>query len=109
MNTQIPEILNPLKHSGTNRFERLGEELDFSYVQIEERHEEDFIRYAKKLAGTIQFYDLNNIPAGSWESFFDESIPNEAPHKALFVAFLRLLEALNEHANGLSKRYLDYY
>jgi hypothetical protein len=109
MNTQIPEILNPLQHSGTNRFERLGAELDFSYVQIEERHEEDFLRYAKKLAASIQYYDRDNIPAGTWESFFDASIPNTAPHKALFVAFLRLLEALNEHANGLSQRYLDYY
>lgn len=109
MNTHTPEILNTLQHSGTNRFERLGPELDFSYVQIEERHEEDFLRYAKKLATSIQYYDQDNISAGNWESFFDESVPNTAPHKALFIAFLRLLEALNEHANGLSQRYLDYY
>ncbi|OFZ09772.1 MAG: hypothetical protein A3D92_12500, partial [Bacteroidetes bacterium RIFCSPHIGHO2_02_FULL_44_7] len=109
MASQIPEILNPLKHSGTNRFERLGAELDFTYVQIEERHEPDFIQYAKKLAASIQFYDQENMPAGNWASFFDESVPGSAPHKALFIAFLRLLEALNEHANGLSKRHLDFY
>lgn len=109
MASQIPEILNPLKYAGTNRFERLAAELEFSYVQIEERHEADFVQYAHKLASSVQFYDQGNMPAGNWESFFDPSVPENAPHKALFIAFLRLLEALNEHANGLSKRHLDFY
>jgi hypothetical protein len=109
MKTSIPELLNPLKHGGTNRFERLPVEMDFNYVQIEERHEADFLRYAATLASSIQYYNSENIPAGNWKSFFDETTPTDRPHKALFIAFLRLLEALNEHANGLTKRHLDYY
>ncbi|MCH2225818.1 MAG: hypothetical protein MK066_13695 [Crocinitomicaceae bacterium] len=109
MNTSIPEILNPLEHSGTNRFERLGKEMNFDYVQIEERHEQDFLVHASKLAETIQYYDSNDMPSGNWKFFFDSATPESRPHKALFIAFLRLLEALNEHANGLTKRHLDFY
>lgn len=109
MKTSIPEQLNPLKHGGTNRFERLAVEMDFNYVQIEERHEADFLNYAATLASSIQFYNDENSPAGNWKTFFDETTPADRPHKALFIAFLRLLEALNEHANGLTKRHLDYY
>ncbi len=109
MNTSIPEIKNPLTHSGTHRFERLAKEMDFSYVQIEERHESDFLTYAHALASQFQFYDSNNLPVGTWKEFFDPSLDSSRPHKALFIAFLRLLEALNEHANGLTKRHLDFY
>ncbi|WP_062056404.1 baseplate J/gp47 family protein [Aquimarina longa] len=109
MKTSIPEIINPLNHSGTNRFERLGKELDFNYVKIEERHEADFIAQAEKLAEAIQFYNQNDTPFGDWVSFFDKQSPVNQPHRALFIAFLRLLEALNEHANGLTRRHLDFY
>lgn len=109
MKTHIPEIKNPLQHSGTNRFQRLAAEMSFDYVQIEERHEADFLAYAEKLMSSIQYYDKYNRPFGNWQSFFDVSIPSNRPHKALFIAFLRLLEALNQHANGLTKRHLDFY
>ncbi|MFT5819786.1 MAG: hypothetical protein ACI8ZM_001011 [Crocinitomix sp.] len=109
MNTQIPEILNPLKHAGTSRFERLGDEMAFDFVQIEERHEADFIRHAQDLMKSVQYYDSFNQPNGDWSSFFSDTVDQSQPHKALFIAFVRLLEALNEHLNGLSKRHLDYY
>lgn len=109
MNQNIPEIKNPLQHNGTNRFERLAAEMDFGYVQVEERHEKDFLRYAEKLAMGIQYFDHNDQPFGNWQSFFNADIPSNRPHKALFLAFLRLLEALNQHANGLTKRHLDFY
>lgn len=109
MKTRLPEIVNPLKHAGTNRFERLATEMEWSYVQIEERHEKDFLVYAEKLAHAFQYFDQNNQPFGTWESFFNSNVPENRPHKALFIAFLRLLEALNEHANGLTKRHLDFY
>lgn len=109
MKRHIPEIKNPLQHSGTSRFERLAAEMAFDYVQIEERHEADFLVYAEKLATVFQYYDQNNHPSGTWQSFFDTSIPSNQPHRALFIAFLRLLEALNEHANGLTKKHLDFY
>ena len=109
MKTSIPEIINPLKHSGTNRFERLGAALEDSYVQIEERHESVFLAQAEQLAASFQYYDNNNMPAGDWSSFFNRQTPENEPHRALFIAFLRLIEALNEHANGLTKRHLNYY
>ncbi len=109
MSTYIPEILNPLKNAGTSKFARLADEMAFDFVQIEERHEAEFLSAAKLLMSSIQFYDNLNQPGGDWSAFFEESVANSEPHKALFIAFLRLLEALNEHANGLSKRHLDYY
>jgi hypothetical protein len=109
MKTHIPEIKNPLQHSGTNKFERLATEMAFDFVQIEERHESDFLAYAEKLSSAFQYYDSFNRPFGNWQSFFNVSTPSNRPHKALFIAFLRLLEALNEHANGLGKRHLDFY
>ena len=54
MRNAIPEIKNPLKHSGTNQFQRLADEMAFDYVQIEERHEADFLVYAEKLTQHIQ-------------------------------------------------------
>ncbi len=109
MSTSIPEILNPLRHSGTHRFERLSEEMRFDYVQVEERHETRFLQYAEKLANTLQYYNSANQPTGSWQSFFDLSVDAKQPYRALFIAFVRLLEALNEHANGLPERHLNYY
>ncbi|MEL7145226.1 MAG: hypothetical protein AAFO69_02575, partial [Bacteroidota bacterium] len=104
-----PEILNPLSHSGTSQYERMAEEMHFDYVKIEERHEHDFLAYAARLTDTITYYDHGHQPAGTWKAFFDENTPDQSPQKALFIAFLRLLEALNEHANGLLPKHLDYY
>ncbi|MGB3463735.1 MAG: hypothetical protein WBA74_00620 [Cyclobacteriaceae bacterium] len=98
-----------MSHSGTSQYERLAEELSFNYVKIEERHETDFLNYAAKLADSITYYNQENIPDGSWKSFFEGSNDYHKPHKALFIAFLRLLEALNKHANGLLPKHLDYY
>ena len=109
MSELLPEILNPLSHSGTSQYERMAEELHFDYVQIEERHEVDFLQYAAKLAEALTFYDDNNVPTGNWQAFFDDHTSRNVPHKALFIAFVKLLEALNEHANGLLPQHLDYY
>ncbi len=109
MNQGIPEIKNPLQHSGTHQFERLSKEMEFSYVQLEERHQQDFLEYAYRLASQIQYYNDANLPFGTWKELYDLSLPESVPHRTLFIAFLRLLEALHEHANGLSKRHLDYY
>ncbi|MEL6559878.1 MAG: hypothetical protein AAFQ94_16940 [Bacteroidota bacterium] len=108
MTRSLPEILNPLSHSGTSQYERMADELSFDYVRIEERHESDFLNYAARLAETITYYDQNNIPAGNWRSFFDGNTSTNVPHKALFIAFVRLLEALNEHANSLLPDHLNY-
>lgn len=108
MSRLLPEILNPLSHSGTSQYERMASELDFDYVKIEERHESDFLNYAAKLAETITYYDQNNLPVGNWKSFFDGNTKANVPHKALFIAFVRLLEALNEHANSLLPNHLNY-
>lgn len=109
MSNSLPEIKNPLKHSGTGQYERLAAEMAFDYVQIEERNESHFLDCAEKLMKTICYYDENHVASGSWNVFFATTIEQSQPHKALFIAFLRLMEALYEHINGLSKRHLDYY
>ena len=109
MSNSLPEIKNPLKHSGTGQYERLAAEMAFDYVQIEERNESHFLDCAEKLMKTICYYDENHVASGNWNIFFATTIDQSQPHKALFIAFLRLMEALYEHINGLSKRHLDYY
>lgn len=105
----LPEKRNPLERSGINRLERLNEALESGFVQIEERHENDFLQHAFRLAGQIQYYDGDNQRLGDWSDFFQPGTGSEKPHKALFLAFLQLLELLHEHTNGLTDRHLDYY
>jgi|GEM_PF-6941435 len=105
----LPEKRNPLDHRGTNRSERLEKALQADYVQIEERHAPEFIREAARLAQHLQYYDTSDTPIGDWTLFFNPASPAAKPHRALFLAFLELLELLHAHGNGLTDRHLDYY
>ena len=106
---QIPLAMNPLVHAGTNRFGRLEQALNEDYVQIEERHSADFIQQAYRLSQAIQYYDLHDQADGDWKKFFAPEVASNQPHKALFLAFLELLELLHTHTNTLGRRHLDYY
>ena len=46
---------------------------------------------------------------GNWENFFTEEIPENAPHKALFLSFLELFKYAQQHLNTLTQRHLDFY
>lgn len=105
----IPEIRNPLLRGGVNSDDRLEQALEPSYAKVEERTETDFLEFGSVFAKAVQFYDLNDIPQGDWQAFFDSEVSNENPQRALFIAFLRLLNFLHEHTNTLTKRHLDYY
>lgn len=107
--SNIPEIRNPLLRNGVDRDDRMEQSLDPTYAKVEERTESDFLAFAEAFSSAVQFYDLNDIPQGDWKAFFEQNIATENPQRALFIAFLRLLDFLHEHTNTLTQRHLDFY
>jgi hypothetical protein len=104
-----PEIRNPLKRDGVSQEERLIETLDPAYAKVEERSVDDLKAFASTFSEAVQYFDLNDITQGDWAVFYEEQLDDENPQRALFVAFLRLLNFLKEHTNTLTQRHLDYY
>ncbi|MEL6537978.1 MAG: hypothetical protein AAFQ98_21350, partial [Bacteroidota bacterium] len=100
-------ISNPLQRDGTHQFQRLAQALEEDYVKIEDRSEQELLSYAARLAKHIQYYNAENVPDGDWSVFFEAE--DAQPQKALFLGFVKLLSLLQEFANGLTRRHLDYY
>lgn len=61
---------NPLKHSGTNRTERLRKSLFPEEAKVDDRQLEDLVLYARKYAQYIQYYNPQNSLDGDWTAFF---------------------------------------
>lgn len=61
---------NPLKHSGTNRMDRLRKSLFPEEAKVDDRQLEDLVLYARKYAQYIQYYGPQNSLDGDWTGFF---------------------------------------
>lgn len=103
------DIRNPLRRDGTCRPDRWFVALGEEFVKINERSEAELQDLAKAIASGIVFYDLNNQPNRDWSAFFDKSVPEAAPHMALFKAFLSMLAQAQYHMNTLTRAHLEYY
>lgn len=55
---------------GTSRKNRDNAELDVNYVSIEERSEQDLLKFVLNFAGQLKFYNTANQPDGNWKLFF---------------------------------------
>jgi hypothetical protein len=109
-------LLTPLQRDGTSRANRSIKALQPDTILIDGRRLEDFGQYVAQLSTLIHFYDEKNKIHGNWEAFFKEikttSDANEGkqkPHIALFVAFVKLLEYVQQEMNALSGKHLDFY
>lgn len=78
MNT-IQNIENILLRDGTSQKDRNSDALSTDYVAIEGRSLEELIIEAQRLAKELQFFDEQNRPTGTWESFLidDPNIFNQ--------------------------------
>ncbi len=103
------DIRNPLRRDGTCRPDRWFLALGEAFVKIDERSESDLQDLAKAIASGILFFDLNNQPNQDWSAFFDKSVPDAAPHMALFKAFLTMFAQAQNHINTLTRSHLEYY
>lgn len=114
---------------GTNQLQRIPLALDSSYIQPDERSLRDLIRYGKRLAEEIRYYNPSGQAIGDWRTFF-RTLENQdsaeiltelqlqgllenkrdwPPHVALFLVFLKLYQILQKDINELPLRHLRHY
>lgn len=68
------ESKNPLQRGGTSQQQRLLAATQPGYVQIDEREFVDWIDFASRFAGYLNYYSAANIVTGNWQPFFDNDI-----------------------------------
>ena len=116
--------------SGTSQSMREQVLLNPDSVQLMDLGMEEWLRFARLFAEEVNYYGLDNKKNGKWTSFFPEIsnieglanqanalLKNEnadevgsiAPHVALFISFVKLLEFSRTRLNGLTRRHLDFY
>lgn len=107
---------NVLSRDGTAQKDRLMPDLTPENHPLDGRSMEDLERFVSSFAKMINFYQpgtaLNEVLAtGDWSKFYPEnwSEYKERPHLALMSAFLLLFVKVQEHANTIPKRHLDYF
>lgn len=114
---------------GTNQLQRIPLALDRSYIQPDERSLRDLIRYGRRLAEEIRYYNPSGQAIGDWRAFF-RTLENQdtaeiltelqlqgllenkrdwPPHVALFLVFLKLYQILQKDINELPLRHLRHY
>lgn len=105
---------NPLLRDGTSQQQRLLKALLPSYVSVDERSMQDLITFATNYGTQINYFDVNNVVAGDWQSFFKDMVIDETgqttqPHYALFIAFLEIFRIAQDDLNTITQRHLDFY
>ena len=103
---------NPLTRDGTSQVQRQLKALLPGFVNVDERSLDDLIAFAKKYASEINFFDTTNTANGDWVSFFEKEVDETgrtSPHYALFIAFLRLFQNLQNEVNTTTERHLEFY
>jgi hypothetical protein len=116
---------------GTSQSGRILAALDPNYVQVDERTTQDLLAFAKKYAGELKYFGLDNLDHGShWSGFIPDDIdleeaaryveypesfsPQQAapftrPHLALFLVFLKLLGQTRNQINTLTRSHLEFF
>ncbi len=109
-----------LTRDGQSRSGRYPLALDPSYAEVDGRSTADLIAFAAKYAGQLRFYDTDaSQPTGTWSSFPDGAADamalqparngDLAPHVALYVSFLMVLQHARSAMNALTARHLEFY
>lgn len=115
------ENKNPLVREGSVQQQRLLKALVPQNLKLHDLDEKDWLKFVKKYAGIIAYYDKNpNDIAGDWNGFFPseeeiEKIQNAyssgeiQPHLSLFISFLKLLKFPQQGINNIPQRHLEFY
>ncbi len=113
-------IQNLIYQLGQSQGDRLPKELQFPFVDLDERTKTDLLEFTKAFAEFVNFYDnSSSTPSGNWSNFFPEQSAIEkllksesgdtSPHLALFLAFLELYQYPQSVINKITARHLDFY
>jgi len=112
-------ICNKTIRDGTNQLERISEFLKEGFVQIDERSEEDLIRFIHDFAEKLAYYNLSNDPAGNWQTVLGElsylqdiqapKEQNKVPHVGLLIVLTKLYRYAQNEINTITERHLNYY
>ncbi|MCC6726553.1 MAG: hypothetical protein IT258_18780, partial [Saprospiraceae bacterium] len=72
MSADCKEKLNPLrlKRDGAHQGQRLTAALDPTFAKVDEREPAHWMVFARRYARFIHFFDNNNLPTDTWQSFF---------------------------------------
>jgi len=114
---------NKIIRDGINQIDRILEALQTDYVHIDERSQEDLLLFMYNLAEAFVYYDSDNQPDGTIQSFFDgpedirklldlQNLPEPQdlqPNKALLLVFTKLFAYAQHELNTLTKRHLEFY
>jgi hypothetical protein len=119
--------------SGTSQDNKLLEALQPDYVSVEERSMVDLLKYIRKYALNVRFYDENNESVKLWSSFLnlnDQEITELAefadnpalfkedagrfskyskPHLAVLLTFLKLLQYPQAKFAALTEKKVAYF
>ena len=96
---------------GTDQNQRLQKFLLPDSILVDERTTDDLINFGHEYSRLLQYYNKQNQPAGTWQSFFDHLEQNKTnqPHTVLFYTFLELFTYIQKKTNTLTEKHLDYY
>ncbi|MBN2486382.1 MAG: baseplate J/gp47 family protein [Bacteroidales bacterium] len=104
---------NPLQRDGTSQEQRTLKTLLPGYVAVDERSIDDLRSFAIDFAGEIKYFKNDNTANDTWVEFFDKTVEGNsqynAPHYALFMAFLKLFRYAQDEINQITKKHLDFY
>jgi Baseplate J-like protein len=113
-------IQNLIFQLGQSQDDRLPQELEIHFADIDEQTTADLLRLTKAFSEFVNYYRNNpTTPVGNWSNFFpdDPTIEkllnsesaNTSPHLALFLAFLELYKQPQSVINNITSRHLDFY
>ena len=106
---------------GTDQQQRFLEALNPNSLNLHDFNETDWMRFARRFAEKVNYFNLENKKDGNWQDFFadeteikslladSENSQTLQPHLALFICFLKLLDFSKNHFNRLTQRHLDFY
>lgn len=112
-----------LQRDGASRANRQNPALDPASVKIVDLGPDDWFAFASDFAALLNFYgpESDVEPSGDWQDFFPAKNDIDfflkfagqsramEPHRALFLAFLKLLERSKAHLNTLPREHIDFY
>ncbi|MBL1179243.1 baseplate J/gp47 family protein [Pantanalinema sp. GBBB05] len=119
--TELDIIQNLIFQLGQSQNDRLPNELDIHFADVDERSAQDLWQFAGQLAKFVNYYrHQTTTPTGDWTAFFPANRPaisqlwegdraNVTPHLALFLAFLELYKQPQAILNQITGRHLDFY
>jgi hypothetical protein len=104
---------------GTNQLERQSEFLKEGFVNLDERSQEDLLRFIYEFASELAYYNPGLEVAGSWQEILGDlsdlqnlQPPGEqdkVPHIGLLIALTKLYGYAQDEINTITERHLNYY